>query len=61
MEEKRKYYSKRYLTEKWENLKFYMEKVLLQNEDDKIPQESVDRVKRAMTFYMECIMKEINK
>ena len=56
-----KYYSKRYLKEKWRGLKWDMEEIILKHEDDKIPQEVIDRVKREMTFYMECIMKEINK
>lgn len=56
-----KYYSKRYLKEKWQGLKWDMEEVLLKADDDKIPQEVVDKVKREMAYFMECIQRELNK
>lgn len=56
-----KYYSKRYLKEKWDNLKWDMEKVLLEGEDDKISEETVARVRNEMNYFMECIRKELNK
>jgi len=54
------YYSKRYLKEKWEPLKLDMEN-LLNNEDDRIDEEKVKRVRNEMNYYIECIKKEINK
>lgn len=55
------YYSKRYLEEKWEGLKFDMEQILLNRHEDKIPEETVEKVKREMTYYLDAIKKEINK
>ena len=54
------YYSKRYLKEKWEPLKWDMD-MLLDNEDDRIDEEKVKRVRNEMNYYIECIKKEINK
>jgi len=56
-----KYYSKRYLKEKWDHLKWDMEEVLFKVEEDKIPEEMVDRVKREMTYFIDAIKKELNK
>ena len=55
------YYSKHYLEEKWEGLKFDMEQILLNRHEDKIPEETVEKVKREMTYYLDAIKKEINK
>ena len=55
------YYSKRYLKEKWEPLKWDMEKILLNNEDDRIDEEKVKRVRNEMNYYIDAIKKEINK
>lgn len=55
------YYSKRYLKEKWDALKWDMEKILLNNEDDRIDEEKVKKVRYEMNYYIECIKKEINK
>ena len=55
------YYSKRYLEEKWEGLKWDMEKVLLNRYEDKIPEETVEKVRREMTYYLDAIKKELNK
>ena len=54
------YYSKRYLKEKWDALKWDME-ILLNNEDDRIDEEKVKSVRNEMNYYIECIKKEINK
>ena len=54
------YYSKRYLKEKWDALKWDME-ILLKTEGDKIPEEVVEKVKREMTYYLDAIKKELNK
>lgn len=54
------YYSKRYLKEKWQGLKWDME-ILLKTEGDKISEEVVEKVKREMTYYLDAIKKEINK
>lgn len=54
------YYSKRYLKEKWEHLKWDME-ILLNNEDDRIDEEKVKRVRNEMNYYIDAIKKEINK
>jgi hypothetical protein len=56
------YYSKRYLKEKWEPLKWDMEEILLNNDDDdRIDEEKVKRVRNAMNYYIDAIKKEINK
>lgn len=55
------YYSKRYLKEKWDALKWDMEKILLNNEDDRIDEEKVKRVRNEMNYYIDAIKKEINK
>lgn len=55
-----KYYSKRYLEEKWNALKRDME-ILLDNDGDSIPEEKVNRVKREMIHYMDSIIVEIGK
>lgn len=55
------YYSKHYLEEKWEGLKFDMEQILLNRYEDKIPEETVEKVKREMTYYLDAIRKELNK
>lgn len=55
------YYSKRYLKEKWEGLKWDMENVIFKTEGDKIPEEVIEGVKREMTYYLDAIKKEINK
>lgn len=55
------YYSKRYLEEKWQGLKWDMEKILFKTEGDKIPEEVVEKVKREMTYYLDAIKREINK
>lgn len=54
------YYSKRYLKEKWDALKWDMD-MLLANEDDRIDEEKVKKVRNEMNYYIECIKKEINK
>lgn len=54
------YYSKRYLKEKWEALKWDMD-MLLANEDDRIDEEKVKRVRNEMNYYIDAIKKEINK
>ena len=54
------YYSKRYLKEKWDALKWDMD-MLLANEDDRIDEEKVKKVRYEMNYYIECIKKEINK
>lgn len=55
------YYSKRYLKEKWDALKWDMEKILLNNDDDRIDEEKVKRVRNEMNYYIDAIKKEINK
>ena len=55
------YYSKRYLKEKWDALKWDMEEILLNNEDDRIDEEKVKRVRNEMNYYIDAIKKEINK
>lgn len=55
------YYSKRYLKEKWEPLKWDMEKILLNNDDDRIDEEKVKKVRNEMNYYIDAIKKEINK
>lgn len=55
------YYSKRYLKEKWDALKWDMEKILLNNEDDRIDEEKVKKVRNEMNYYIDAIKKEINK
>ena len=54
------YYSKRYLKEKWDALKYDMEN-LLRNDDDRIDEEKVKRVRNEMNYYIDAIKKEINK
>ena len=54
------YYSKRYLKEKWDALKWDMD-MLLANEDDRIDEEKVKKVRYEMNYYIECNKKEINK
>ena len=54
------YYSKRYLKEKWEPLKWDMD-MLLDNEDDRIDEEKVKKVRYEMNYYIDAIKKEINK
>ena len=54
------YYSKRYLKEKWEPLKWNMD-MLLANDDDRIDEEKVKRVRNEMNYYIDAIKKEINK
>ena len=54
------YYSKRYLKEKWDALKHDMEN-LLRNDDDRIDEEKVKRVRNEMNYYIDAIKKEINK
>jgi len=55
------YYSKRYLKEKWDALKWDMEKILLNNDDDRIDEEKVKSVRNEMNYYIDAIKKEINK
>ena len=54
------YYSKRYLKEKWDALKWDMD-MLLANEDDRIDEEKVKKVRNEMNYYIDAIKKEINK
>ena len=54
------YYSKRYLKEKWDALKYDME-ILLKNDDDRIDEEKVKKVRNEMNYYIDAIKKEINK
>ena len=54
------YYSKRYLKEKWDALKWDMV-MLLSNEDDRIDEEKVKKVRNEMNYYIDAIKKEINK
>ena len=54
------YYSKRYLKEKWDALKWDMD-MLLANEGDRIDEEKVKRVRNEMNYYIDAIKKEINK
>ena len=53
------YYSKRYLKEKWDALKWDMD-MLLANEEDRIDEEKVKRVRNEMNYYIDAIKKEIN-
>lgn len=57
------FHSRRYIREKWEGLKYDMEKVLriYDTEDDKITDEDISRVKREMRYYVDAIMKEVEK
>lgn len=57
------YYSRRYLKEKWEGLKWDMEKALnvYDDECDKITEEDISRVKKEMRYYVDAIMKEVEK
>lgn len=55
------YYSKRYLKEKWDALKWDMDMLLANEEEDRIDEEKVKRVRNEMNYYIECIKKEINK
>lgn len=57
------FHSRRYLREKWEGLKYDMENVLriYDTEDDKITDEDISRVKREMRYYVDAIMKEVEK
>ena len=54
------YYSKRYLKEKWDALKWDMD-MLLANEDARIDEEKVMKVRNEMNYYIDAIKKEINK
>ena len=54
------YYSKRYLKEKWNALKLDMD-MLLANDDDRIDEEKVKRVRNEMNYFIDAIKKEINK
>lgn len=57
------YCSRRYIREKWEGLKHDMENVLriYDTEDDKITDEEISKVKREMRYYVDAIMKEVEK
>lgn len=54
------YYSRRYLREKWEGLRWEMDR-LMNIETDKIPEEEVAKVRNAINYYLDAIKKEINK
>jgi len=57
------FHSRRYLREKWEGLKHDIENVLriYDTEDDKITDEEISKVKREMRYYVDAIMKEVEK
>lgn len=54
------YYSRRYLAEKYDGLKWEMDR-LIKREEDKIPEEEVAKVRNAINYYLDAIKKEINK
>ena len=54
------YYSRRYLQEKYDGLKWEMDR-LIKREEDKIPEEEVAKVRNAINYYLDAIKKEINK
>lgn len=54
------YYSKRYLKEKWDALKWDIE-ILFDTEDDRIDEEKVKRVRNEMNYFIDAIKKELNK
>lgn len=55
------YYSKRYLKEKWDALKWDMDMLLANEEEDRIDEEKVKKVRNEMNYYIDAIKKEINK
>ena len=55
------YYSKRYLKEKWDALKWDMDMLLANEEEDRIDEEKVKKVRYEMNYYIDAIRKEINK
>lgn len=57
------FHSRRYIREKWEGLKHDMENVLriYDTEEDKITDEEISKVKREMRYYVDAIMKEVEK
>lgn len=54
------YYSKRYLKEKWDALKWDIE-MLFGTEDDRIDEEKVKKVRYEINYYIDAIKKELNK
>lgn len=58
-----RYHSRRYIREKWEGLKWDVENALdiYNTVDDKITDEEISTVKREMRYYVDAIMKEVEK
>ena len=58
-----KYYSKKYIREKWDNLKWDIEKVLAiyDDGDDSIPEDDILRTRGAILDNCDAIISEITK
>lgn len=64
MDNKKKYYSRRYLKEKYQSVKSDLEDYLeIFNDDlgDRIEPELVQNVKNSITYKLESILHELNK
>lgn len=55
------YVSRKYLSEKWDKLKWDMENILLEGDEDEVPEEDVERCAANVIDMCESIAKEVGK